>query len=444
MYIHESMTLVHVGLDSTDSLDKGMCTTYVGTVLIKRLLKIGVTFADYPHLIRLNPNIPYKTRGNGAVVVRIEIPETQIENVYSITQKTIEEFAIFTDPQTNPGIAVYTGEVPYKLYQFYQRALHRLLTVKDAVNTAHAVGAHVYGYKNKRGIIGALAGIGETLQNDHTYELIMYRKKEKWGTKRNINEQSVIQIDKKVKNTFFNYDYTENSMCISPHSVCPVLAGIRGETADSVKKAASMVDCGEAVSEYVIFCTNQHTNFHFEAVSSVLHIKEYSSVILSGTVKTNPVIIRGGHIFFNLENQGIIRCAAFEPTKGFRDVVRALLPGDTVQVYGGVKRGGSNNVKTINLERLDILDVKTRVYANPTCPQCGKSMTSKGRGKGFACKKCKTTQNEKEIRELARGISPGVYEPPPSAWRHLYKMIARNNPKCGRVISLIDGWIGSL
>ncbi|MGD2250347.1 MAG: tRNA(Ile)(2)-agmatinylcytidine synthase [Candidatus Methanofastidiosia archaeon] len=436
------MTLVHIGLDSTDSREKGMCTTYLGTVLIKRLLKRGVTFADYPHLIRLNPNIPYKTRGNGAVVIRIEIPETHINNVYSITQKTIEEFAIFSDPQTNPGIAVYTGEVPNKLYQFYQKALHRLLTVKDAEKIAHAVNAQVYGYKNKRGIIGALAGIGEPLQNDHTYELIMYRKKEKWGTKRSINEQSVIQMDKKVEDTFFNYDYTENTMCISPHSVCPVLAGIRGETPESVIKAASMVDYGEAVSEYVVFCTNQHTNFHFETVSSVSWVAEYSSVILSGTVKTIPVIIRGGHVFFELENQGIIQCAAFEPTKKFRDVVRKLLPGDTVRVYGGVKRGGKNNVKTINLERLDILDIKTREYANPVCPHCGKSMTSKGKGKGYACTKCKITQNKKEMRKLHRDVSPGVYEPPPSAWRHLYKMVARDHTKCKRVISLIDGWIG--
>lgn len=436
------MTLVHVGLDSTDSRDKGMCTTYVGTVLIKKLLKMEAIFVDYPHLIRLNPNIPYKTRGNGAVVMRIDVSHTQIENVCNIAQKTIEECAIFTDPQTNPGIAVYTGEVPHTLYQFYQRALHRLLTIEDAVTTADAVGAHVYGYKNKRGIIGALAGIGETLQYDHTYELIMYRKKDKWGTKRNINEQSVIQMDKNIKKTFFNYDYTEGSICISPHSVCPILAGIRGETAKSVKKAASMVDAGESISDYVVFCTNQHTNFHFETVSSVSHITDYSSVILSGTVIAEPVIIRGGHVFFNLENQGVIRCAAFEPTKGFRDVIRELLPGDTVKVYGGVKRGGKNNVKTINLERLDILNVKTSVLGNPVCPECGKSMASKGKGKGFACKKCNTKKKKKEIHKIPRNISPGVYEPPPSAWRHLYKMAARQ-PKYGRTVSLINGWIGS-
>jgi tRNA(Ile2)-agmatinylcytidine synthase len=410
----------------------------VGAVIAEKLLERGAVFVDYPNLIRLNPNIPYKTRGNGAVVLRVDITDADAVLAAAIT--TVEEMAVFSDPQTNPGIALVQGEVPAVLYTFYKRALHRLLTVEDAQKAAKAAGAYVKGYKNKRGIIGALAGIGETLQNDHTYELIAYRKRKNWGKKRIINEETVIAMDKKVGNTFFNYDYQEKTVCIAPHSVCPVLVGIRGETPESVRHAVSLVDVGEERALSVIFRTNQHTNFHFESVSSVSDIVDYSSVIVEGVVSQSPLTIRGGHLFFEIENKGRIACAAFEPTKGFRDIVQKLVPGDVIRVYGGVKPG-NHKMRALNVERLDILEVTTTVYVNPKCPQCKKSMTSKGKNQGFLCKKCKTKKKEKDVLKVDRPISPGVYEPPPSAWRHLYKMLSRKRVNNRENSTLIDGWI---
>jgi tRNA(Ile2)-agmatinylcytidine synthase len=434
------MTLVHLGIDSTDSLTKGMCTSYLGAVLAGRVLHTGATLVDYPHLIRLNPNIPYKTRGNGAVVLRMEVSEDRVQDILGCAERTVEELAVFSDPQANPGIALLTGEVPDVLHRFYERALHRLLTVEEAYETAEKVGAFLKGYKNRRGVIGALAGIGEQLLHDHTYELLVYRKKENWGKERHISNESVIEMDKTVEDIFFNYDYEEDTVCIAPHTVCPVLAGIRGESAEGVLKGFSMVDLGEEAEEYVIYRTNQHTSFHLEKVATVGEIEDYSSVIVEGSVSGNPAIIRGGHVFFELENRGVIRCAAFEPTKSFRDIVRKLQVGDTVRVYGGCNRGGENKVKTINLERMDILTVKDHVYSNPVCPACGKSMSSEGKGKGFQCKRCKTRKLEKELTEIDREISPGSYEPPPSAWRHLYKMLERNRANQGRP-ALIENWI---
>jgi tRNA(Ile2)-agmatinylcytidine synthase len=45
-----------------------------GALLVERLLALGAEFIDYPNLIRLNPNAPWKTRGNGAVSLRIQCP----------------------------------------------------------------------------------------------------------------------------------------------------------------------------------------------------------------------------------------------------------------------------------------------------------------------------------------------------------------------------------
>ena len=436
--------LMHVGVDSTDSLTEGMCTTFVGLVLVEKLLKKGYTFVDYPHLIRLNPNIPYKTRGNGAVCLRIDAPGSDVESVFTTARKTVEDLAVFSDPQTNPGIALYTGPVPDVLHVFYKKALHRHLMVEDAVDAAEKVGARLYGYKNKRGVIGALASIGEPLLQDHIYELLAYREKKTWGKKRIIDKETVIEMDKMVKDVFFNYDYEEDTVCIAPHTVCPVLVGIRGETAESVKKAVSLIDVGEPVFKYVIYRTNQHTNVHFEPVTSVSEIVDYSSVIVEGEVVTPPKTIEGGHIFFEIENRGRIHCAAFEPTKKFRDTVRALIVGDRIRAYGGVKPPDSEKeVRCVNLERLDILELNKKMYINPKCPRCGKSMTSKGKKKGYMCKKCKTRKQEKDTIYIERNVQPGVHEPPPSAWRHLYKMTARTNRNCGEKVVLTNGWMGS-
>ncbi len=56
-----------VGVDDTDSRDE-MCTTYIGLKIAASTKK---QILGYPRLVRLNPNIPYKTRGNGAVCMNL-------------------------------------------------------------------------------------------------------------------------------------------------------------------------------------------------------------------------------------------------------------------------------------------------------------------------------------------------------------------------------------
>ena len=45
-----------------------MCTTYIGLRIAASTRK---QILGYPRLVRLNPNIPYKTRGNGAVCMNL-------------------------------------------------------------------------------------------------------------------------------------------------------------------------------------------------------------------------------------------------------------------------------------------------------------------------------------------------------------------------------------
>jgi len=71
---------LHIGFDDTDS-QKGMCTTFLAYKIVEYLKKQGSEFLDFPRLIRFNPNIPWKTRGNGAVSLKIKTKNpTKIKN----------------------------------------------------------------------------------------------------------------------------------------------------------------------------------------------------------------------------------------------------------------------------------------------------------------------------------------------------------------------------
>ncbi|MCS7138353.1 MAG: tRNA(Ile2) 2-agmatinylcytidine synthetase, partial [Candidatus Caldarchaeum sp.] len=73
------MRVLRVGVDDTDSV-KGMCTTYVGAVLEQKLLSMGCRKLEPSRLIRLNPNCPFKTRGNAAVSLHLEVPDAMAES----------------------------------------------------------------------------------------------------------------------------------------------------------------------------------------------------------------------------------------------------------------------------------------------------------------------------------------------------------------------------
>src|SRR5690348_17412068 len=65
----ELAMVLWIGVDDTDSL-QGMCTTFLATEIV-RDLTLDLDLIGYPRLVRLNPNIPWKTRGNGAVCIRV-------------------------------------------------------------------------------------------------------------------------------------------------------------------------------------------------------------------------------------------------------------------------------------------------------------------------------------------------------------------------------------
>ncbi|MEM3012173.1 MAG: tRNA(Ile)(2)-agmatinylcytidine synthase [Candidatus Hadarchaeales archaeon] len=422
------MMELHVGIDDTDS-KRGMCTTYVGAVAVHSLREEGVEVKGFPKLIRLNPMWPYKTRGNCAVSFTVEVPSSRVQAVKERVLQTVSSLAEMEVETTNPGVVFYASEkIPEELKAYAKRVVQEVVELEEAEALARKLGAEVHKFKLGRGIIGALAAIGHTLEKDRTYELIAYRSREYWGKPRRIDPASVLLMDRLTyPHTFDNLDHGTGEIRITPHTPCPVLYGIRGESPEAVLRAHELVKAMEPLELVMIYQTNQGTDEHLRE-SRVSEVRPYTSVILEGRVVSTPRTIPGGHVVFTLDDgTGAIDCAAYEPTRGFREVVRGLREGDRVRVFGGV-REEPGIPRTINLEKLSILELAPLFRKrNPRCPKCGKSLKSEGRNKGYSCKKCglRFPKAKPELVREKRKVERGSFEVPPRCRRHLAKPLVR-------------------
>ncbi|MFX0207788.1 MAG: DUF1743 domain-containing protein [Candidatus Hodarchaeota archaeon] len=421
----------HIGVDDTDS-NKGMCTTYLATLFIDFLLKYPVKFLDFPKLIRLNPNIPYKTRGNGAVAITFMGSEEFEDVIWRGLVDIVIQNADVNDPQTDPGIVFLKGEIPRSVKKLYHQCLYKVIslnTVKQLLREQPFEKSFII--KKGRGLIGATAAIGSDLSNDYTFELIAYRDPKLKKSERLIDVQSVIAADRNNPLSFNNYDYENKQMMISPHGPDPIFCGIRGETSTEVIKMWESIKILEPVQTTMVFRSNQHTQVHFRKEFLGHEIEPYLSVIVRGVVKNKPKDYPGGHVIFKIDSGNTsVDCAAYEPTKRFRKVVRELIEGDEIIVFGGVRPPSKTIPLTINLEEFQIIQLKN-AYKQiiPKCPLCGASLTSAGKLQGFKCKKCSYISLKKDYIKIpiSRKIRAGVrYVIPVCAQRHLTKPVSRD------------------
>lgn len=429
---------VYVGVDDTDSA-QGMCTTYLVTEIIRRL-NFPILYG-LPRLVRLNPNIPWKTRGNGALSIILggdaqgssvvgEISGVPVLSsriaagvsdslsvVNRAVRSVVEEAAMMDADNTNPGAVVSPAPVNEALYW---KAVRGIVEKEEAILFAREAGAVVNEWKNGRGVIGAASALSWRGQNS-TFELITYRYRHRWGTSRDINVVDVSSLSDRFPSTFNNYDRATRHPCIYPSSPCPVLYGIRGTRPEVLPEAMKTVR-SEMPERWLLFETNQATDDHISVLNGSPSL--FSSYVVQGTVRSYPETVRGGHVFFEMTtHEGIILlCAAFEETKDLRGIVRGLIPGDSITVWGAFKPpagellNGSLNIEKISVNALARRWIKK---SNPVCSVCGRKMESVGRGKGYRCRKCKQRSDMPEMTEARRTVSPGIYSPTTSSRRHL-------------------------
>lgn len=408
-----------IGLDDTDSRTLGMCTTYVATRLAERLDAIGEL--ERTLLIRLNPAVKHKTRGNAALALHCDVDtETALE-----LGEQVLEHAATDDDRTNPGLVVADCDpeaVPKRVAEFAVDALRDHHDRETAIRLVDDLGFERRTRGNGRGLIGALAAVGAWRAFDEwTYECISYRQPDRWGTDREVDLDSVFAgADAGYPTVWDTVDREEGVAVCVPRTPCPILHGIRGDDPEAVREVADAIE-GEPVDRRRVFVTNQGTDTHLQD-GTLATVEEGRAYRLTAEVVEPPETREGGHVFFRVADGTdgrTLRVAAFEPTKRFRDHVRTLRVGDRLTLCGEVSDG------TLKLEKFAVRGLVETEWVTPDCPDCGRSMKSAGRDAGYRCRDCETSADGKVQRPLERDIERGWYEVPPCARRHVAKPLVR-------------------
>jgi tRNA(Ile2)-agmatinylcytidine synthase len=446
-----------LGVDDTDSLEGG-CTTHVAVQLVLRLgEELGLVPLDHPRLVRLNPANPWKTRGNAALALNMGTPQGEpasigewggqgipaypdgeevppSEDVLETAWKVVRDLTWREDGRTNPGLVALSRPGPM---EWYTEALHRLLDVGPVREHLEGDGTLLRAEGSGRGLIGATAAIAWP-GDPHTWELLAYRPRERWGKDRQLDPGSAPSIEATFPTAFDCHDPESGSLTMAPGSPCPVLYGIRGTEPEDLMKAKDLVR-GEVPEGWMVFRTNQATDAHL-VPKAIPEVRPHESVAIMGRVAEPGRTIQGGHVILNLEGDGAsLDLAAYEPTKGFRDLIRQLAVGDTLVACGSVR----DDPRTLNLEKVKLLGLGSKTQTvktgNPRCPSCGKRMKSIGTKAGYRCLRCGTKAGEAEAvyEERPRDISLGWHEVPPGARRHLARPL-----KLG-VRKELDEWVAA-
>jgi tRNA(Ile2)-agmatinylcytidine synthase len=405
-----------IGLDDTDSRERGMCTTYVATRVARALRREGAGVSGL-QLLRLNPAVEHKTRGNAALAVHTDAPP---ERALETAVEVVDAAAEVADERTNPGVVVGTEPIEPAVRDFGTRAIREMLDREAAADVVRAAGYLSETWKNGRGRIGALAAIGAGAALDEsTYEYIAYREPDRWGTPREVDRESVFAAaEAHYPDAWDTVDRGEGEAVCVPSAPGPILYGIRGDDPHAVASLAAEIE-SEPVHARALFETNQGTDAHLRAapLGAVQNGRAYR---VTGEVVEAPETRPGGHVFVTIADGGDrLPCVAFEPTKRFRDRVRTLRIGDRVTAAGEVADG------TLKLEKFALRDRVEHEAVTPTCPSCGRTMESAGAGQGYRCRDCGTTAGERTLADLDRDLGLGWYEVPPCARRHVAKPLVR-------------------
>lgn len=424
-----------VAVDDTDSV-KGNCTTFLATEIIREFRDLNLI--GNPRLVRLNPATPWKTRGNGALVMRFgkgvgprrligEIDGERIHCYDSCTsfepdpemmrERIIPHILAHHEDDANPGLLISRMKPAQSLYWAGVRTIMDRSVIDDEISR---IGGVTYAIGNGRGLVGCTCGMAWR-PHDSTYELLSYRPESRWGTERVYKPMSIRDVEHGYPTTFNSWEDRSQKVAMVPSTPCPVMYGLRGDVESDLIEASSKI-VAEPIDRWMVFLTNQGTDDHI--ISNPRELVPNRSYRLTGTVDSRARHMEGGHVFFDLLTDfGTVICGIYEPTKEFRHLADWLCIGDRMEVLGELR----DQPRTFNVEKVHVLDTveEYRKVSNPVCPICSRTMKSTGSGKKFKCKKCGTKSYSPVMQKVRREVVPGWYEPPTSARRHLSKPLKR-------------------
>jgi tRNA(Ile2)-agmatinylcytidine synthase len=428
-----------LALDDTDGLGGG-CTTHSALALLEHLgARHHLVLRDHPRLVRLNPNVPHKTRGNGAVVLDLGSAHGPAENIGAWNGRPLQVFRAAKEvgpnhqlleaawafvskvaqKESQPGIVLAARALPHELYRT------AVTTRFDAHEARHEAGHlglphrfHGTG-RSLAGCLGALAWPGDAA----TFEWLAYREADRCGTTRAVHAAPLLDLD--ASRATFHTSDGDRLLCV-PHGPDPVLVGLRlrdPRDADRVRDAL-LAAAGETLEGHCLWRTNHASGDHVLPVSRAAEAPPWCTIALGASVAGDASSGPGGHVAVVLRDGGgdAFTAMAFEPTGALCGAVRQLVTGDVVHVTGAWDAG------TLRLEKLRVdhlVPVHDKV-ANPACPSCGKRMKSSGAGEPFRCRDC-GTQAPREAATYApreRMVTLGWHEADAGARRHLHRPVA--------------------
>ncbi len=402
-----------IGLDDTDSYSGG-CTTWIATrLLIDNINNV----LDFPYLIRLNPEIPWKTRGNGALALKLRITDEDAE-------LRVKDFILKNsrmEGKTSPGIIICRQKIALDF--FADKTLKDIVTKRLLENALSQIqDAEIYFIDDrKRGLIGAIAAVSHQWK-DYTYELIAYRSDP--GNERAQNLVDVLYLDSFTSPiTFLNFDREEGKPLIYPHGPDPVLFGIRGEDPNVLMASFNLIS--NRAQMWAVFKTNQATNEHIIPITELTFARPYTTVSLTVYLIKEPQIVRGGHVILQIKDAkgNSAEAIVYRQTVTLNRAARELMPGDKLFIWGAVRPDARS--LTINIHGFRPISLVQMEYSVPKCPLCGRSMRKTNMAT-FECERCKTKSHAFAVIPLKRQLLEGKdYLPSPSSFKHLMKPWSR-------------------
>jgi len=404
------MPYLIMGIDDMDAEDGG-CTTYVMYSFIKYLVNDGLVndVIGLPRLTRLNPYVPFKTRGNASLSIILKVDSEDAARDYVELMQVIADQMVRRTGKTSPGIAYIVVDdlekMPDRLTWFYGKSVRDVVNMDLAQRVSEKVGAKLIG---GRGIIGALASIG-FVPRDATYEFIAYRNEN--SERPTIDIQDVTTWDTATKPfTFLNIDGTH--VLIEPHGPDPVLFGVRGDSPYHVISMGNYLANKYGAIGWIVYLTNQGTDEHRTHLSKYIPYRNVDVIGIIVSVSFDEY----GHAHIKLDNG--MRAIAYRHLGISRELSNCV--GCLVDIWGGVKPGEEN---TIYVEGIRVLHDREIEITNPRCPRCGDPMESLGRVGILRCKQCGF--KDKLPRVISARNRWFLINPRESEYRHLMKPIER-------------------
>jgi len=381
---------------------------------------------DYPWLVRLNPAVPWKTRGNGAVCFFMQVDGlSEARRVVGVVGRVAAGYgsgggkagyvAVFDDRVDS--IDEFQSMHPL-LSVLYSAAVSRQVWVGEALELLDRLGGLVLHRPRGgvRGVVGALASLGAALWYDHTFELLVYRRRSFWGRPRLVDAGSVVDFDVRFRPyTFLNYDYASGRVLVAPHGPDPVLYGVRGEYPEPLVEALEVIS-SEEPDFAVMYRSNQATDDHLRRVLDPGRVRVYDCGVVYGFVE-GVRVIAGGHMVVTLSSGGVTFYASVYRETGLVGVLGGLLRRGVGVVAAGCFKEHRGRL-TLNVEKICVDAVGAGVL-KPRCPVCGGVLSSKGRGAGYRCSACGRVWPDLSPVYLVGSARGVCFTAAPSALHHL-------------------------